>query len=83
MYVCVLYLSAVVVLCHTVVLVDEEGVEDVKMEERGPSCQHQSVLSNIQYQRARRWLSRRYITRSQDNISHHITSYEAYIKHLV
>lgn len=58
---CVLYLSAVVVLSHAVLLVDEEGMEDVEMEERGPSRQHQSVLSDIKDQRAGRRLQRRQV----------------------
>lgn len=29
----VLYLSTAVVLCNTVLLVDEEGMEDIKLEE--------------------------------------------------
>lgn len=33
-----LYLCAAIVLRHAVLLVNQEGVEDVKMEERGPSC---------------------------------------------
>ncbi|KAG7237475.1 hypothetical protein INR49_032364 [Caranx melampygus] len=41
-----------------VLLIDEERVEDVKFKERGPGCQHQSVFSNVQNQRARRWLDR-------------------------
>lgn len=35
-----LYLTVVVVLCHTVLLVNKEGMEDVEMEEGGPSRQH-------------------------------------------
>lgn len=59
--VCISYLSAVVVLGHTVLLVDEEGMEDVEVEERGPSCQHQSVFSDVQNQRARRRLQGRQV----------------------
>lgn len=69
MCVCVLYLSAVVVLCHTVLLVDEEGMEDVEVEERGPSSQHQSVLSDVQNQRARRWLHRRQVHPAETTLS--------------
>lgn len=64
-HMCILYLSALVVLCHAVLLVDEERVEDVKVEERRPGCQHQPVFSNIQNQRARRWLHRRQIHQAE------------------
>lgn len=51
-FTCVLYLGAVVVLCHAVLLVDEEGMEDIKMEKQRSGCQNQSVLSDIQNQTA-------------------------------
>lgn len=37
-YVCTLYLRALVELGHAVLRIDEEGVKNVQMEERGPSC---------------------------------------------
>lgn len=36
-YLCVWYLCAAVVLCKTALLVDEEGMEDIKMVQRRPS----------------------------------------------
>lgn len=63
-----LYLSVVVVLCHTVLLVNKEGMEDVEMEEGGPSRQHQSVLTNIKNQRATRRLHRRQVHRADTEL---------------
>lgn len=47
------YLCALVVLRHTVLLVNQERVEDVQVVERRSRRQHQPVLADVQNQRAR------------------------------
>lgn len=49
---CIKYLSGAVELGHTALLVDKEGMENVKIVQRRPSGQHQSVLPDIQNQRS-------------------------------
>lgn len=49
---CRLYLSTAVELRRARLRIDEEGMEDVEKVERGPGCQDQAVLADIEDQRA-------------------------------
>lgn len=57
-YAVLTYLCFCVELGNTVFLVNKQGKENIQMEKRRASNQHQSVLSQIQNKRASRYLVR-------------------------